>query len=39
MGKIAASKPLSGKKVIKGFDCGNGFLNDRLKKMLWKTAV
>ncbi len=32
MGKITAPQPLSEKHVIEGFDCGNGFLNDWLKK-------
>jgi predicted N-acetyltransferase YhbS len=32
MGKITAPRPLSEKHVIEGFDCGNGFLNDWLKK-------
>jgi len=32
MGKITAPQPLSEKHVIEDFDCGNGFLNDWLKK-------
>jgi predicted N-acetyltransferase YhbS len=32
LGKITSPQPLSEKQVIDGFDCGNGFLNDWLKK-------
>jgi hypothetical protein len=39
MGKIAAPQPLSGKKVIKGFECRNGFLNDWLKRCLENSRV
>jgi predicted N-acetyltransferase YhbS len=32
MGKITAPQPLSEKHVVEGFDCGNGLLDDWLKK-------
>lgn len=32
MGRISAPQPLSEKHGIENFDCGNGFLNDWLKK-------
>jgi predicted N-acetyltransferase YhbS len=32
MGKITVPQPMSEKHMVEGFDCGNGFLNDWLKK-------